>query len=413
MDQVQTSLSLLVIIVGTLIVLNILIKSASERVGFPALAGYIVLGFVLRLSDTFLHVLPGSGTDVFEFLAELGVVTLLFKVGLESDFTGLLRQLRTASLIWAGNVMVSFAAGYWASLVLLGLDIIPSLFVGIALTATSLGVSVGAWNECGAVSTEEGELLVDVAEMDDISSVLLMVLLFALVPVLHHEQEGSMLLILGREIFGIIVKMVLFVGICLLFSRFAERRVSEFFGKRPAPPKPVLIIAGIGFIMAALADMLGFSLAIGAFFAGLIFSRDPEAVKIEASFESLFELFSPFFFIGIGLQVEPGSLSAGAGVAGVLLAAAVTGKIVGNALPALRSTGLTGALLLGVSMIPRAEIAMIVMQRGQGHGAWAVPAHVFSGMVLVSIVTCVVPPFFIRSMLARWIGPRKKQSCPG
>jgi Kef-type K+ transport system membrane component KefB len=164
----------------------------------------------------------------------------------------------------------------------------------------------------------------------------------------------------------------------------------------------MLEVVGISFIIAALSEILGFSFAIGGFFAGLVFSRDPEAVKIDASFESLYDLFTPFFFIGIGLQIEPDALISAVGIGLVLLVAAVLGKVIGTIAPAVWRTSWTGAVLLGISLVPRAEITTIVMERGLQLGEWAVPPKVFAAMVLVVTVTSIVAPLLLRHLLQKW-----------
>ena len=164
--------------------------------------------------------------------------------------------------------------------------------------------------------------------------------------------------------------------------------------------------AGIGFIVAALAGMLGFSIAIGAFFAGLIFSRDKDAIKIDASYNTLDELFSPFFFVGIGLSIDPNLLTKSVYLGLLLILVGVSTKIISVSLPARLSMKWAGALLLGVSMVPRAEIALIIMQRGLSFGDSVIPVRVFNAMVMLTATTCLITPFFIRLLLKRWSATR-------
>ena len=148
--------------------------------------------------------------------------------------------------------------------------------------------------------------------------------------------------------------------------------------------------------------LLGFSEAIGAFFAGLVFSRDPQAVRIDASFDLLYELFVPFFFIGIGLKIDPVNFLAGLSLGSILLIVAVLGKLIGAGVPAAIAVGWTGAILIGISMLPRAEIMMVVMQHGLQLGTWAVPSQVFAGMVVVSAATSIATPVLLRPLLQHW-----------
>jgi len=124
------------------------------------------------------------------------------------------------------------------------------------------------------------------------------------------------------------------------------------------------IAAAIGVVIAAIAGLLGFSLAVGALFAGLVFSRDPEAVRVEASFIALYEMLVPFFFIVIGLQVNWGVLNDGLAIGGVFLVFAVAGKFVGTWVPARLTCTTAGASLIAVSMVPRAEITLVIAREG-------------------------------------------------
>ena len=168
------------------------------------------------------------------------------------------------------------------------------------------------------------------------------------------------------------------------------------------------MVLAIGFIIAAAADMLGFSMAIGAFFAGLVFSRDPEAVKRETSFMPLYELFSPFFFIGIGMSMDPESLHGAAGLGAILLLAAMISKMLADGLPAWMMGTFSSGALIGISMIPRAEIAMVIMHRGLYLKNQAVSAEVFGAMVMVSLGTCLIAPLCVKPLLQKWPQPEEK-----
>ncbi|MFP3870187.1 MAG: cation:proton antiporter [Syntrophobacteria bacterium] len=392
----------LVLLTGAIIVLTMLIKSGLQRAHVPSLVGYLLLGFLIRMADTRWGLLSGGSHEILQFLAKIGLFTLLFRIGLESNLRGLLKQLRRASLVWVGDVAISGLLGFATAFYLLGLSWITSLTVGTAFTATSVGISVAVWQDADALKTANGELLIDLAELDDISAVVLMSLLFSVLPVLKEISSSSMLPVFAKTAGIFFLKLVAFGGVCFAFSLFLERRVTTFFREFEPAPDPMLTVAGVGIMIAALAGVLGFSLAIGAFFAGLVFSRDPQTVKMESSFMPLYELFSPFFFIGIGLNIDPQSLTSAVGLGAVLAVVAILGKVVADGTPMFIMGGLTSAVLIGVSMVPRAEIAMVIMQRGLSLGEWAVPPRVFGAMVVVCAVTCVLAPVLVRPMLKKW-----------
>ncbi len=401
----ETALPRIVLIVGGLIGVSLLTKAGLERLGIPPLVAYFGLGLLLRGLGG--HALPiGShAREVLEFLARVGVVVLLFRVGLESNLRGLLKQLSCASLIWLSNVAVSGAAGYVAARYVLGLPLVASLVVAVAMTATSVGIPSQIWREAGALETPNGERFLDVAEMDDISGVIVLAMLFSILPTLRGG--GDVLAPLASSAGMLLLKLLGFVLACMLFSLYVEKRFTAFCKRAESPPDPMLLVAAAGLIIAAAAGLLGFSLAVGAFFAGLAFSRDPETVKMDASFSSLYDLFTPFFFIGIGFAVEPAALVGGLGAGGILLVAAVAGKVLGTVPVARLYTGWTAATALGVGMVPRAEITMLVMQKALHRDA--VGREVYSGMMLVSVATCLAVPITLRWLLTH----RREQAAGG
>jgi Kef-type K+ transport system membrane component KefB len=200
----------------------------------------------------------------------------------------------------------------------------------------------------------------------------------------------------------ILLKLLLFIIGCYLFSHYLEPRFTQF-NKRWENSKTAMTISvlGAGLVIAALAGYLGFPLAIGALFAGLAFSRDPEAVRTDARFAYFYEFFTPFFFIYIGMQLDPSLLLDSLGIAAMLLLPAVIGKLAGVGIPALRFLKKQEAFLLGISMIPRAEIAMVVIYQCHLLGNDVIPDRLFGAMVAVSVITSIIAPMALRAMQVR------------
>lgn len=398
----DTMIPLEVTLAGIAIVLALLLKHAFTRLRVPALVGFMALGLGIRIMGMEAGVLSAPVLGVFEFLGNIGLIILLFQVGLHSNLTGLRKQLGPAGFIWLGNVLFSGGLGFVMATSLLGLALIPSLFLAIALTATSVGVSIAAWQESRSLDSVNGDLLIDVAEMDDLSSILLLSLLLAVLPVLKGAKSLPLSRVAAETTLVLLVKAALFGAFCMLFSRYAEERLMNFFSRMRPTPDPMLLVAGTGLIIAGVAGWLGFSVAVGALFAGLVFSRAPRLIRDETAYGALFEFFTPFFFIDIGLRVDHASISSAALLGLVLLLIAIIGKILGSGIPTLLVGDWTSSVLISVSMVPRAEIAMVVMQQGHKLGSWAVPSHVFSAMVLVSAASCLLTPLALRPLLNRW-----------
>jgi Na+:H+ antiporter len=397
-----SDLYILVLMIGSLVVVSMLIKSAFSLIKMPPLIGYLGLGIVLKVLDTTYSVFPNESHGVLKFLAQIGLITLLFHVGVNSDIKGLISQLFNASLAWVGNIAVTALAGFFTAVYLLHLSAVTSLIIGAAFTATSVGISVGMWENAGALRSPDGSLLLDLAELDDVSAIIIMALVFAVIPNLRNGDAGAIWPVMAKTSVFFAVKLSVFAAGCYLYSHYLEKPISGFFRRVEPLPDTTLSTIGIGFIIAALAGMLGFSLAIGAFFAGLVFSKDREKLRMETMFQAIVDLFSPFFFIGIGLEITLTAFPAALKIGSVLFPAAVASKIVGNALPISLTRNMRSGFLIGMSMVPRAEIAMVIMQMGLSRGPWVVSQSVYGGMILVSAGTCICTPFIVRFMLNRW-----------
>jgi Kef-type K+ transport system membrane component KefB len=390
-----------ILLVGGVVVLSIGMRYGVEQVRLSPIVGYFVLGMLLRAAASFEGVPLLTEQQVFPFLADLGVIALLFRVGLESDLERLLDQLPEASWIGGGNVLGSGGIVFLTAYNLIGWSLLPSLFVATALTATSVGVTVAIWEEAGQIDTREGTTLLDVAELDDLMGIFLMALLFSAAPLLRSSGDADLISTLAATLGGLLLKLLLFGGACFLFARYLERPMTHFFDRLHAGEGTMLVMLGVGFIVAAVAGLSGFSTAVGAFFAGLIFSRDPHTTEYMGAFRPLHDLLAPFFFVGIGLHLAPEAMVGIGGSVFLLLLAAVAGKVIGAYVPAWPLLGSTGALVLGVSLVPRAEIALVIMQRGVELGDWAVPPSVFAQGVLISAATVLVVPLVLRPLLRR------------
>ena len=221
--------------IGTLIVLNMLIKSWLEQIRVPSLVGFLLIGVFIRLFEDQYGIISPAGNEIFELFAKIGLITLLFRVGLESDLQGLLKQLRSASLVWIGDVVLSGLFGFIAAYYVLGVPWVTGIIVATAFTATSVGISVAVWEEANALNAPNGELLIDIAELDDISAVVLMALLFALLPHLSQDTGSGVYLLMGKTVGIFLLKIFGFGLLCFLFSRFVEKPMTT----SPGPAVPV------------------------------------------------------------------------------------------------------------------------------------------------------------------------------
>lgn len=396
----------MMLLLGATSIAAILTKVFFAAVRLPPVVGFLAIGLGLRWLHLQWDVLSAPAEQMYDVLSNVGIACLLFRVGLESNLKGLMEQLGRASYIWVGDFLVSGLLGFSVAYWLLDLGLPTSLIIGTALTATSVGVSVAVWQSEKSLRSPNGQLMVDVAELDDVSGVLLMGVLFAVLPLLKEGNTANIGPVLATTAGSFFIRLTAFLSFCFLFSRFVEQRLTQIYAGLGPRHYLMILVVGTAFLISGLAAALGFSIAIGAFFAGLMFSRDPQAVKVDGDFSSLYEFFSPFFFIQIGLSVDINSLGPAIGLGLILLIPATLGKMIGNGGPSWLLVGGTSAILIGTSMIPRAEIAMVIVQHGLELGPWAMPPQVFAAMVFVSLATCTLSPIAVTILLRRW--PQKE-----
>jgi Kef-type K+ transport system membrane component KefB len=384
------------IVLGILMILNPMIPRLLDRISFPPLVGYILLGVAVSvLNQKWQFVTPGF-EQTFSLLAELGVVALLFHVGLKSHTQALLAKLPEASFIWVGDVVTNLACGFLVAFYVLGMSLETSLVIATAFSATSLAVSVAIWDKRNALDSSNGQLLVDVAELDDLSGVLLLALLLAVLSAMQGDTEIALLPTIGWSLFWVLLKLIAFLSGCYLFAHYVEPKFTRFNRRWDTQTGLAISVLGSALAISSIAGYLGFSLAIGALFAGLAFSRDPQTVHAEGKFSYFYELFTPFFFVQIGMQVDPSEVLSSLSIGMVLLVPAVFGKFFGVFLPALRTVNRMDAMRLGVSMVPRAEIALVVVYQCQQLGKEVVNDRVFAALVFISIATSIFSPMVLR-----------------
>ena len=400
MIECEHHIAFLIFLVGALISISLWIKTILHKRNVPPLIGFVLLGWVLRTVDNMWSFLPETAPAILHFLSDIGIIVLLFRIGSQSHIKALIAQLSRASFLAISNILLSGVLGFYVSYALLSIPFIPSLFIAVALTATSIGISVSIWKEYKILDTQEGALLLDLVALDDVVAIVLMGILFNLAPIIHENITVLTTQLIAIPALIICGKLFLFIFFCYLFSHYIESDLTKYLRKYEAKPDPMITVAGIGFMIASLAAFLGFSVALGAFFAGIAFSRDSKADKKESSFKTLEDFFIPFFFIGIGFKVSTISFTMVLGYSLVLLICAVIGKVLGVYFPArfIRINRLN-ALILGISMIPRAEVAMITMDHGLRLGHWAVSQDIYTTMVLISLITSISAPLILQPIL--------------
>ncbi|HEX7120565.1 MAG TPA: cation:proton antiporter [Longimicrobiales bacterium] len=369
----------------TILVSAKVLGELAERVGQPAvlgelLAGVIVGGSVLGLVD--------PGVEMIHLLAEIGVIVLLFEIGLETDLGQLVKVGGASSAVAAVGVIVPFVLGYMVSTAL-GLAQLPAIVAGAALTATSVGITARVLSDLGRLQEAESRIILGAAVIDDVVGLIILSVVAGLVAG-DEVTVGGVAKVTGLA-FGFIVG-ALIVGRLVVPPVFG---LLERLGRNETVAAMALVLA---LLLAYLADTAGSAMIIGAFTAGVLLEPTPQSAKIEEGVVRLGHFFVPIFFVSVGAAVDVrtfGQLDV-AVVGLALIVVAVLGKFVAGYAPFWFKGKKS---VIGVGMIPRGEVGLIFAQLGLTSGVLTVGE--FSALTLMVIVTTFMAPPLLKVLFPR------------
>ncbi|WP_291272596.1 cation:proton antiporter [Geothrix sp.] len=402
---------------GTLMLLALLWLSAklggelAVRLKLPAVTGELAVGLALTALHRAWPLFPEvAASPAAELLGGLGVVVLMFAVGLESTVPQMLKvgvaSLRVA-LIGVGVPMAAGLAGAWL-LLPKGSPFVLDLFIGACLCATSIGISAQVLREKGASDSMEGRIIVGAAVVDDVLGLLVLVAVSGMVASAAPAAEGSM----GSSLAWTLLLALGFLVAALTLGRLVTPRLfqlaSRFRGEQ------VLLPLGLGFafLLAWLGSLAGLASIVGAYAAGLILEpahiedlERRERHTLEELVHPLVTVLSPLFFVLMGAKVDPSALfrPATLGFAAVLALLGVAGKYIAG----YGGGAGTRAAVVGWGMVPRGEVGLIFVAAGaqlQLNGAPLLSPEIQAGIIGALLLTTVAGPVGLGWVLGKQAG---------
>jgi Kef-type K+ transport system membrane component KefB len=369
-----------------------LLGELAERFGQPAVLGELVAGVLL--GGSVLGVVPTEGPagEVVHVLAELGVLLLLFEIGLETDLREMFRVGAASLSVAAIGVALPFVCGfvYWAYFPHAGsggtTDLtMAAIFVGATLTATSVGITARVLSDLGQMHTQEAKIIIGAAVIDDVLGLVILT-------VVSGMAAGASVSALG--ILRVLAVAVGFLVLAVLAGRFVAPRLFDLVVRMRV--RYVLLVFAFAFALglSAAAALVGSALIIGAFAAGIILSGTNQYDTIEHEIRPVASIFTPIFFVSVGASVnlsllDPTREGAPAllGVAATLTVIAIIGKLAaGWAAPWVRFR----RVVVGVGMVPRGEVGLIFADIGRRAGI--LNEAVFGAILLMVMATTFVAP---------------------
>jgi Kef-type K+ transport system membrane component KefB len=382
----------LFLILAAILIAAKLFGEVAQRFGQPAVLGELVAGVLL--GGSVFGVIPPDGpiAEVVRVLAELGIVLLLFEIGLDTDLKQMFKVGAASLSVATVGVMLPFLLGflYWSYAPHPGSDAggelsTVAIFVGATLTATSVGITARVLSDLRRMHTQEARIIIGAAVIDDVIGLVILSVVSAL-------AAGSSLSTL--DVLRVFAVAVGFLIVAVVAGRFLVPRLFDLVVRMRV--RYVLLVFAVAFALglSAVSSLAGSALIIGAFAAGLILSGTNQFDTIEREVRPVASIFAPIFFVSVGASVNLRLLdpardgSAGIlGVAAAITVLAILGKVAaGWAAPWVPFR----RLVVGVGMVPRGEVGLIFADIGRRSGI--LNEAVFGAILLMVMATTFVAP---------------------
>jgi Kef-type K+ transport system membrane component KefB len=372
---------------SALIIVWIAAKVAGEglqRLGQTAVLGELLAGIII--GPGVLGLVPIA--ERLNGLAEIGIVILLFEIGLESDLDELLRSGAQAILVALVGVMSPLLLGF-ALARAWGLGALESVLVASALTATSVGITARVLADLGRVQDPAGRVVLSAAVVDDVLGLVLLAVVMGLVRTGGVSVASISLLLIKAALF-----LVIAIGLGVRLASTFIRWVGHMQARGS------LIVSAVLFctLFAVLAERVGLAALIGAFAAGLILAKTERRNRIEEQIKPIADLFVPIFFATTGMKVELATLHPLAPRGALVFAVLLT-------LVAILSK-LTAALAVyqpnvrrwcvGVGLIPRGEVGLVFA--GIGFATTVIDSDIYAAIVVMIILTTFIAPLWLKTL---------------
>jgi Kef-type K+ transport system membrane component KefB len=357
-----------------------------------------ILQFIDKLSPEAIESIFESQSEAISILAELGVIVLLFEIGLESDLRELQKVGYQAAIAACVGVVVPFAAGTVGLMYFFHAPAIPSIFAGAALTATSIGITSKVLSEIGQLKSREGQIIVGAAVIDDVLGIIVL----AVVASLAKTGEVDIF-----NVIYLIVSATVFLLGSILLGKFFNNSFIAIADKLQTRGKLVIPAFIFAFFMSFLGNAIHLEAILGAFAAGLVLDETDKRKELDQQVIPIADILVPIFFVTVGARVDLGVLNPaipenreGLIIAIFLLVVAIIGKVV-TGWSVFGQPGIN-RLAIGVGMIPRGEVGLVFLGIGSASGTLDKPLQ--AAIIIMVILTTFLAPPFLRLAFNKAVG---------
>lgn len=347
------------------------------RLRMPAIVGELLAGvllgnYVLGIISTENHVLMS--------FAEIGVIFLMFHVGLEIRVKDLFAVGRTAVFVGLLGVLFPLVLGF-LTVFAMGFAFVESLFIATAILATSVGISVKVLQDMGLIKHKVAYIVLGAAVLDDILALIVLAIVKGLAQQEFHTLEFSLL----------VVESLAFVGFLTWWGPKVAKRTRKWVEKLNIPEGPFVLSVILCLGLAELADVIGLAAIIGSFMAGVVIDEMAGVYDLENKVKYVNEFLLPFFFVMMGAHLDPRAFLEPRLLLLVLAISAVAAlsKVIGAVLASWKEDWMT-RIQIGVCMIPRGEVGIIVALIGLS--LHTITQEIYTVVLGMSLVTTIMTP---------------------
>lgn len=362
----------------------------------PSVIGELIAGIVI--GPSILGLIEIS--NPIHLLAEIGIILLLFEVGIETDIGHLIAAGIKASIVAFGGVIFPFVFGFFISYSLFGFSLLSSLFIACTLTATSIGITLRVMQDLKKQNTHEAQIIIGAAVIDDIIGIVLLAMLY------EFSQSGAINLWNSGKV---LLFIMLFFFISPIIAKGVSQIIKQWDKKSDIPGLLPTTIISLILLFAWSAQALGAPEFLGGFAAGLALSRKfyfpfgsffeeskEFSHRVEEQMKPIVHLFTPIFFVAIGLSLDLRNVKWGSSfiwiLSGSLILAAIIGKLISPFF--LKGESRIKQFIIGTAMIPRGEVGLIFANVGLNAGV--LKDEVYAAIIFVITITTLVAPFALR-----------------
>ncbi len=361
------------------------------------------LQFTADVTPENMQTIFNSQGEIISILSELGVIILLFEIGLESNLKELISVGPQSIMVAVAGVVAPFVLGTLGLTYLFHIDIIPSIFAGAALTATSIGITAKVLAELGHLSSPEGQIIIGAAVLDDILGIIVLAVVASLIKTGQVEIINIVYLSFSAAVFLI---GAIFVG------RLLHPTYVKLVDKMKTRGQLLLISLCFAFVLSYIAQIIHLETILGSFAAGLVLAETEKRKQLQDLIAPISDIFVPIFFVCVGAKTDLSVLNPtdpnnreGLILAGFLIFVAIVGKII-SGFTIIGQTELN-KLAIGVGMIPRGEVGLVFVGVGSASGVLSKPIE--ASIIVMVIFTTFLAPLLLRSILKEpFLTPQKQ-----